>query len=409
MDTSLSPLNQTQAQLDANAANLAAYQAANPNTGGGLIPEVNFGAIWDKYIMGNTAADIYPLNNYGGVYNDSPVQGAIDTATNASEQYAGGGVPIGYNQLTYNYPDTVSGSDGTTTNQIDQTYTAPPPDPYAQWTQYGGGTGEQNFNNLVSGFNTQLGGITSTAGNSATNLQGGLNQSVLDTLRDYGRSQAGINKLNVQNESSKIQGGRDIMGMVGRGIKSGGVMLANRNAGNSSAAEAIANAYGQIGQRQLSSVNNQYLMNAEDVGLKQKYLKEDMAAAPGTFHEGIMQNVNSIVSAAQNSLYTLDAQMASASMPDRIAIEQEKEKIKQDALSKLSQYDTQLTTGLGKIAPTTTGANRTTANTQLTAGQADPNLFKYSTQTPSQFQNTGPFASELPIFTYPYNKTKQTA
>jgi hypothetical protein len=266
-------------------------------------------------------------------------------------------------------------------------------DPFAKWG------GKSAYDTLRSGFDSQKQNIYGSSNDAAAALQGGLGQSVQDTIHSLTLGQQGIDRKNVQNESSRIQGTRGIMDMVGRGIRSGGVMLANKNAGNSSAAGALANAYGQQGQRQLSQVGNQYAANQGDIGVAQAEQDYQVGQAPGKFHEGLMQNVNSIVNSARDKFAQLDAAMANASLPDRIAIEQEKESVRGQVLGMLQQYDTQLQQGVGGIKAADRGTNLATANQQISAGQADPNLFKYNTQAPGQFQGTGPFASELPIFT----------
>lgn len=273
-------------------------------------------------------------------------------------------------------------------------YSAPAADPYAQWG------GQANFNQMAAGFNAQKSNIYGSANDAANALSGGYNQSIMDTIHALTLGQQGIDRRGVTNEASKIQGGRDVMSMVGRGIKSGGVYLANRNAGDSSAAEAIASAYGQIGQRQMSSIGNQYEQEASNIALDQQEQDYQVGRAPGRFHEQMMSNVNSIVNDARNKFAALDAAMAGASMPDRIAIDQEKETLRRQVLDILQKYDVQLTQGVGGIRAADQGTNVATANQQLSAGQADPNLFKYTTEVPTQFQGTGPFASELPIFTY---------
>lgn len=290
--------------------------------------------------------------------------------------------------------------DSGSSNQQPQSLPVAPVDPYAQWG------GQQAYNNLQSQFDTQKSNIYGSANDAAQSLQGGYGQSIQDTVHALLQGQQGIDRRNVQNESSRIQGTRGVLDMVGRGIKSGGVTLANRNAGSSSAAQAIANAYGQLGQRQLSSVGNQYAQNANDIGVAQTEQNYQQAQAPGKFHEGLMQNVNSIVGAARDRIGQLQAAMASASLPDRIAIDQEVQNIRDQVLGHLQQYDSQLQQGVAGIAAANLDTNRGLANQQLAAGQADPNLFNYTTQTPLQLQNTGPSTSSLPIFTYNRNRNQ---
>jgi paraquat-inducible protein B len=197
------------------------------------------------------------------------------------------------------------------------------------------------------------------------------------------------------------------MDMVGRGVQSGGVMLANRNAGNSSAAQAIANAYAKLGQRQMNSIGNQYATAQSANDLSQTYLNQDKTNAQGAFHTKLMDSVNSIVTSASDKLRQLNETMAYASMPQRVAIEQQASEIRNQALAALQGYDAQLQTGLDGVQAADRGTNVGKANTLLASGQADPNLFNYTTQAPMQMQGTGPVASDLPIFTY--NKNKQLA
>lgn len=276
------------------------------------------------------------------------------------------------------------------------------PAPAPTWTDpTGRGLTQSGYNTLKSGFDTQKQNIYGTAADAANNVGSQIGQNIMDTIHNLTLGQQGIDRRNVQNESSKIQGGRSILDMIGRGIKSGGVMLANKNAGNSSAASALANAYGQLGQRQMSSVGNQYAQNAGDIGVAQAEQDYQTAQAPGRFHEQLMGNVNSIVANARNQFAQLDAAMANASLPDRIAIEQEKENVRQQVLGQLQQYDAQISQGVGGIHAASQEQNRATANTQLQAGQADPNLFQYTTQAPLQAQGSAPAGGNLPLFSVP--------
>ena len=339
-----------------------------------------------------------PVDTIQAAINSGPVANGPDqaysnyaapTGGHGTEVYNGAGQASGPIQLSGYDPGQAGGSGPATS------------DPYSQW----GGTAA--YNNLVNGFNTQKGNIFSSANSAADNLAPGYAQSVTDTLHNLTVGQQAIDRKAVQNESSKIAGTRGVLGMVGRGIQSGGVALANRNAGNSSAAGAIAQAYGQLGQRQLSSIGNQYAQNADDIAVDQGNQDWNVQQAPNKFHLGLMDNVNSIVNDARNQLASLDSQIAQANLPQRIAIEQEKENIKNQVLGKLQQYDSQLQTGAGGIKASSFDERRTKANEQLSAGQADPNLFSYSTEAPAQFQGTGPTASNLPLFTL--NRRRATA
>ena len=290
----------------------------------------------------------------------------------------------------YTAPDWLNGGDG---GQVQGTQTTEPaPDPYAQWG------GQSSYNNLVSGFDTQKQNIYGTSNDAANNAAVSRHSGILDFLDSLRGGQRTVDERGVQNELGKKQGFNSIMDMVGQGIRSGGVMLANKNAGDSSAAEGIARAYGKIGQRELGKVGNQYENENRQIGLAQSDLNQQRSTGLRKFDEGKVQTVNNIVMDARNQLAQLDAAMAQADMPTRIQIEQEKERIRGDVMNILSQYDNELSQGAQGVNPTSVDDRRRTAFGLANAGVAASNPFDFSTETPSQFQNTGPFSSELPIF-----------
>src|SRR5665213_242552 len=147
----------------------------------------------------------------------------------------------------------------------------------------------------VLGANTTNTGTTGGTTGSTTPTNSAYQQSVLDNLqpslnnlystssnqgniasRDYGQGilnfitnqRLGQNAVDVQgqqNELSRIQGSRGVLDTVGQGIKSGGVVLGNDNAGSSSASEALARAYGILGRTQQTGINNQYQQGLSSV------------------------------------------------------------------------------------------------------------------------------------------------
>lgn len=265
-------------------------------------------------------------------------------------------------------------------------------DPYAPWG------GQAAYSSLRSGFGTQKQGIFDTANEAVGSAGRGLNSSILDLLDSLRSGQRNIDSQGVQNELSRQQGTEGVLGMVGRGIRSGGVMLNNRNASDSSATQAIANAYGDLGRRQLSSVGNQYAQGQNAIQQAQVDLGDQQAQGSRHIQESKTNVINGIVTQARNSLAALDAAIAGASLPDRINIEQEKEKIKNDATAQLQQYDQQLAQGVGGIQAASADTNRAGAAQLAAAGTAPDNAFSYTDQAPAQLQNTGPFSSTLPLF-----------
>lgn len=266
-------------------------------------------------------------------------------------------------------------------------------DPYAA---YGG---QANYNNLVSNFDTQKQGIYNSSNDAAGAYGDQLGRGILDFLDQQRVGQQNIDNQASKNELAKIQGVGGILGMVGRGIKSGGVMLAGKNAGNSSAAQGIANAYGEQGRRQLSSVGNQYELGNQDVQQAQDAYGIQQASGVRNLQGGKNDAINNIVNSAQDKFYALDAQIANASLPDRIAIEQEKQNVRNSVMQQLQQFDTQLNQGVQNIHASSVDDRRAKAQQLNSAGtDLGAGAFDYTTETPGQFQGSGPFSSDLPLF-----------
>lgn len=323
-------------------------------------------------------------------------------AASGSDLMSGGGsastvlkAPV--NQYSIQQPNNPYFQGGTSTSGgggevlgTQQTYV----DPYAAW----GGTAA--YNALRSGFDAQKSNIYSSSTDAANNAGIGLRGSILDLVDSLRMGQTAVDNRGVNNELARQRGTADVYGAVNRGIRSGGVTLANKNASDSSAAGAIARAYGSIGQRQLSDIGNQYELENQDIGLAQQDLEMQRNSGVRKIQGSKEQAVNSIVADAQNALAALDAAMASASLPDRIAIDAEKNAIRNQVLQQLAQYDTQLNEGVGGVRGMDQNARISEATRRAQLGQAPASAFQYDTETPVEFQGTGPFASELPIFTY---------
>lgn len=229
----------------------------------------------------------------------------------------------------------------------------------------------------------------------------GYNSSILDYLDSRSAQQNSINSDAVQNELSRQQGMQGILDMVGNGVKSSGAILAGKNAGSSSAGGAIAAAYGTLGRQQASGVGNQFAQGQDKINTEQGNLA--LADATQMRHSGEdkTNTINSIVNSARSQLAALNQSAQYASIPDRIDIEAKITQIKQQAMDALSGYDKTLSGGIAGQGPQSADATRAKATSLLSAGVAPESAFDYTTDAPAQFQDTGQFASSLPIFIAP--------
>lgn len=234
----------------------------------------------------------------------------------------------------------------------------------------------------------------------------GYKTSMQDYLDTRKQQQNQINQDAVQNELARQQGMQGVLDMVGNGIKSGGVQLANANAGTSSAGEALARAYGILGRQQASSVGNQYAQGQNRVGTEQQNLTLADATQFRHTKEAKTSTINNIVNQTRQQLASLNQSAAYASIPERVNIEAKINQVKHDALNRLSAFDSLFTTGVRGNTPQTPAQVNAAATKLLTAGTAPESAFNYTTDVPAQFQNSGQFASSLPIFVAP--KKQQT-
>jgi hypothetical protein len=292
------------------------------------------------------------------------------------------------------------------------------PDPADQWNtnqnQYSGPTQAQIYAQQQAAakaaadrrardtFSSGANAYRDSVNSRATSEGLGYKNNILDFVNSTNTQQQNLDSKAVNAEMAKTQGYKGIAQMVGQGIRSGGVMLAGKNAGSSSGAEAIANAYSQLGQEQASGVNNQYGQAQNQIGLEQSQLEASKALQLGKFNDHKTMVANSIIDDARGKIAALNEAAANASITDRLDIAAEIENVRNTANSQLQQYDALINNARGASS---SDARRQEAQKLATSGVGPTNEFKYSTETPTQFQNSGPWASEMPLWTY--NKPRQ--
>jgi hypothetical protein len=318
---------------------------------------------------------------HGGDFTKTPVGAGVKSVIDKATPTAGSIINGAERTVANALPSALGYVDGS--------------DPYAQFG------GQAAYNKTLDRYGAQKNTIYDTVGQGAENTAVGLKNSILDLVDSARTGQTAIDNRAINNELARQRGTSDVYGSIGRGIRSGGVTLSNRNAGDSSAAGAIARAYGDIGRRELSDIGNQYELENQDIGLAQNDLNRQVSSGRRRILGSREQAINSLVSDAQNQLAALDAAMENAGLLDRLDLESEKNNVRKQVLAKLADFDSDtLDAKLGGIDPMNQNARIAEATRRGSLGMAPDNAFDYSTDVPAQFQNTGPFASELPIFTF---------
>jgi hypothetical protein len=327
------------------------------------------------------------ISSIGGATNPGTISGFGQTGSNSNLQ----GYPVNLQNAYY------SPYGGSSQGQIaggGQTAARQVSDPYAKW----GGT--TAYNNKLQGFNNQKGGIFSSAMDAARASGGKINESILSLIDQLRSGQSSIDNDAVNNELAKLQGFSGVQGMVGRGINAGQTMIGNMNAGDSSAAEGIARAYGEIGNREMRNVNNQYEMGNREVDIAQQNLEQQKIGQMRGITNSKEDHINNIVMSASEKLAALDADMLQADMPTRIALDQEKQAVKAQVMAELQKYDSMLQEQVAGVKGTTADQRRAEAAKLQSKGfDLGDQAFDFTSQVPGQLQGTGPFTSGLPIFT----------
>lgn len=256
-------------------------------------------------------------------------------------------------------------------------------------------------------FTSQVGTVNDTENAAAASSAAQQATSINDYIDSLKANQVNLDNQSVQNQLAKTTGTNSILDQVGAGIRSGGVTLANDNASNSSAADAIAKAYAQLGRGQLGSVNEQYAQGENTVQQGETAMQTDIANHIRDLPAAKTQIINNIVSDAQQKLGAIDQAMAYMSLPDRVDMEAEKAQITQSVTSQLASLDQLLAQGTASVTPASSTDIATKANALAQAGTAPDNAFSYSTEMPTTLQSTGPSTSDIPLYTVPTSSKNQ--
>lgn len=125
--------------------------------------------------------------------------------------------------------------------------------------------------------------------------------STLQGSQDTINSGETNNALNLRRSMSKIAGG------IRTGLKSGGVQLANMNATDSGAADAMARAYATMGNQQVGDANNEAALTENDLATQQKNLNRTKDETLGGFDREREAEVQRIKGDLRTKLALLDA------------------------------------------------------------------------------------------------------
>lgn len=216
-------------------------------------------------------------------------------------------------------------------------------------------------------------------------------------LSNYKLSTDKLNQSAINFEAGKKTSYGGINDMINQGIRSAGTMLAGRNASDSSAAAAIAQAYGDYGTSQAKGVEQQYRQDMQGLDFEAAALAENKRLYEQELQQSKAAQTDKIISDARNALASLNEAAVGAGLADRIDIEQTKEQIRQQATRELAGLDSKLSGGAAGIQRLNKPDTLSRANQQLQGGQLGKQ-YNFSTAAPIGQASSQVMSSQLPIY-----------
>lgn len=232
-----------------------------------------------------------------------------------------------------------------------------------------------------------------TSGKS--NLQG-VASNLLNRQRS---SQTGIDNSRANNELNRMTGIQDILSYVRNGLTQGASRLANANATESSATGALGRAYNQLGSQKARGVNSQAGLVSNQLNQSQQQLQDQGQLGVEDFRRTRDNLVTNIATELRNKLATLDAEARGLSLPDRIAVDQEKQNLINAGQAQLQEVDQWLQSQLGGVVPQTPEQVQLAAQGLRQAGQGSNNPFDLGDFGTQVMNEQTPAISQMPLFT----------
>jgi hypothetical protein len=258
----------------------------------------------------------------------------------------------------------------------------------ARITQEGYRTsGQQSVTDTTNKYNADVTGFLGT-------LEGSQNEI------NSGRSN---NALNQRRSMSNIAGG------IRTGLRSGGVQLANMNATDSGAADAMARAYATMGNQQAGDVNNEAALKENELMANQQTLNSRRDERIGQFDAEKEAEVSRIRGDLANKLAVLDAS-ARAEGANGVVDMGMVDAIVNDAVAKFQGINANRQARLGNIKGLSADeVNRKAAEMDQAGIEGTSPFAPTDSLAMTGQQAPGAAISQLPFYTRPKDDTPVTA
>ena len=238
------------------------------------------------------------------------------------------------------------------------------------------------------------------------------NQNVLDTANKYqndtqkflGTIEDGQTQINTGRTNNALNARRsmsNIAGGIRTGLKSGGVQLANMNATDSGAADAMARAYAEMGNQQVGDVNNEALLKENEFNGQQTVLNRNKEEGINSFDRERNANIERIKGDLRTKLALLDATGQAEGVDGAVDMSMI-DAIVGEAINRLSAVDSQRGQRLGNAKTLSQDEINRQAAEMDALGQGGTSPFTAGTEgigLVGQDSMAGANISQLPFYT----------
>lgn len=250
-------------------------------------------------------------------------------------------------------------------------------------------------NNFTAGLGSAVNNIRTSGSDAFGSAERDLRGRAEGIFNTFKQGQQAVDRSRENVELNRMAGMDDIINFVRQGLKSGASMLSNKNALGSSAARAIAEAFGSEGNNRARKVSNSAFLENREIDTQQDAL--DLQKGQGVTDWGRSKDdmVANIGQQVRSQLAELESRAAElgATGPEVEAVRQQ---IIDAGIGQLNAIDSWLSGQLGGVTRQSSEDTRKNAAELRRGGQA---------ATPFDFgqfggiQLGGPAIDQLPIYT----------
>lgn len=235
---------------------------------------------------------------------------------------------------------------------------------------------QRNLDNVRRNVGVKQSGYISEAESARRGAKNAYDNDAQAVVNEIRSAQAGINTGRANNALNVRRSMASIASGIRQGLRSGQTELANMNAGDSSAARAMAMGFARSGNKQASQVNNEAQLKEGEFDSAQQELNRTETQKLGTLKRWRDNKVKDISAKLYQSLAELDAQAQGEGLDGGIDWAAHSRVVSQ-ANAELNAVDAATRTELGKINPLNRGQVEAQAAKMDAAGAAVGNPFSF--------------------------------